>query len=102
METLLTRMAEAAARMLSADRASIFLWDKPNKTLVARPALGVEGGELRIPDDKGVVGEVIRSRRPRRVDARFGQEQISRQVDEQLGYKTRTLVCVPLVSPRGE
>jgi transcriptional regulator with GAF, ATPase, and Fis domain len=102
MESLLTRMAEAAAKMLGSDRASIFLWDKPNKMLVARPALGVEGGELRIPDDKGVVGEVIRSRRPKRVDARYGQEQISRQVDEQLGYKTRTLVCVPLVSARGE
>jgi Nif-specific regulatory protein len=102
MESLLTRMAEAAAKMLAADRASIFLWDKPNKILVARPALGVEGGELRIPDDKGVVGEVIRSRRPKRVDTRFGQEQISRQVDEQLGYRTRTLVCVPLISARGE
>jgi Nif-specific regulatory protein len=102
MESLLTRMAEAAAKMLGSDRASIFLWDKPNKMLVARPALGVEGGELRIPDDRGVVGDVIRSRRPRRVDARFGQEQISRQVDEQLGYKTRTLVCVPLISARGE
>lgn len=33
MQTLLTRMAEAATRLLDADRASIFLWDKPNKTI---------------------------------------------------------------------
>ena len=43
-------MAEAATTLLDSDRASIFLWDKPNKTLVARPALGVPGGELRIPE----------------------------------------------------
>ena len=38
---------------LASDRASIFLWDRPNRMLVGRPALGVEGGELRIPDDRG-------------------------------------------------
>ena len=31
METLLVRMAEAATRLLDADRASIFLWDKSNE-----------------------------------------------------------------------
>ncbi|MCE9603691.1 MAG: sigma-54-dependent Fis family transcriptional regulator [Planctomycetia bacterium] len=102
MEPLLVQMAEAATKMLAADRASIFLWDKPNKLLIGRPALGVEGNELRIPDDKGVVGEVIRMKQPRRVDLRFGQEQIARDVDAKLGYKTRTLICVPLVSRRGE
>ena len=41
METLLVRMAEAATRLLDADRASIFLWDKSTSTIVGRPALGV-------------------------------------------------------------
>ncbi|MGH7137359.1 MAG: hypothetical protein ACREHD_16570, partial [Pirellulales bacterium] len=50
VETLLTDMAEAATRLIGADRASIFLWDRPSRTLVARPALGVkEDDELRIP-----------------------------------------------------
>jgi len=102
MEPLLVQMAEAATKMLQADRASIFLWDKPNRLLIGRPALGVDGNELRIPDDKGVVGEVIRAKQPRRVDLRFGQEQIAREVDVKLGYKTRTLICVPLLSRRGE
>ena len=56
IEPLLTQMAEAATRLLGADRASIFLWDRPNHTLVGRPALGLPNGELRIPDDRGVVG----------------------------------------------
>ena len=40
VEPLLVQMAEAATRLLGADRASIFLWDRPNHTLVGRPALG--------------------------------------------------------------
>ena len=56
MEALLQAMAEAATELLAADRASIFLWDKSNKSLVARPALGLEDDDLRIPDNTGIVG----------------------------------------------
>ena len=61
-------MAETSTRLLKAETASIFLWDKPNKLLVGRPALGVEGGELRIPDDRGIVGQTVQTGEARRVD----------------------------------
>ncbi|MBX3415872.1 MAG: sigma-54-dependent Fis family transcriptional regulator [Pirellulales bacterium] len=101
-EALLVDMAEAATRLLRADRASIFLWDRSNHTLVARPALGVAGGELRVPDDRGVVGQVVQQGEIRRIDLSRDQEQIDRQVDSRLGYHTRTLLCVPMRSRRGE
>lgn len=102
VEPLLVKMAEAATRLLRADRASIFLWDRPNHTLVGRPALGIPGGELRIPDDRGVVGQVIQSGEPRRVDAAVDSAAIDRHVDTQLRYQTRTLLCVPLRGRSGE
>ncbi|MCG8450322.1 MAG: sigma 54-interacting transcriptional regulator [Pirellulales bacterium] len=102
MEALLQAMAETATELLSADRASIFLWDKANQLLVGRPALGVEGNELRIPDDQGIVGQVIQSGEPRRVGEGLDEDQIARNVDEQTGYHTQTLLCVPLVSPTGK
>ena len=104
MVPLLEQMAQAATRLLKADRASIFLWDKPNRTLVGRPALGVAGGELRIPDDAGIAGQVVQQGSPRRIAAadRAQQLEINRQVDAQLGYQTRSLVCVPLSTPSGE
>ncbi len=102
METLLVRMAEAATQLLDADRASIFLWDKPNGVIVGRPALGVEGGELRLPDDHGVVGQVIQTGEPRRVSGRVESGEIDRAVDSQTGYHTETILCVPLTSPDGQ
>jgi len=101
MEPLLVQMAEAATRLLAADRSSIFLWDRPNRQLVGRPALGVAGGELRIPDDSGVVGQVVHSGQSRRINA-ADQAEINRQVDKDLGYQTRTLLCVPLRGAGGE
>jgi Nif-specific regulatory protein len=101
METLLVRMAEAATRLLDADRASIFLWDKPNRTIVGRPALGMQGGELRLPDDSGIVGQVIQTGEPRRVRGSHDGDEIDRDVDRQTGYRTETILCVPLDSPGG-
>jgi len=104
MEPLLVKMAEASTRLLEAERASIFLWDRQSRTLVGRPALGVEGGELRIADDTGVVGQVVHSGEPRRVDADIEHEQreIDRRVDKQLGFQTQSLLCVPLRGAKGE
>ncbi len=96
MDKLLEEMAEASTRLLGAERASVFLWDRGTRTLVGRPALGVEGGELRIPENTGIVGQVIHSGEPRRVDRESGQQEIDRRVDQQLGFQTRTLLCVPL------
>jgi transcriptional regulator with GAF, ATPase, and Fis domain len=102
LEPLLTEIAQAATRLLGAERASIFLWDRPNHLLVGRPALGTPDGELRIADDCGVVGRVIADGRPRRVDSAVEPRAIDRHVDEQLGYRTRTLLCVPLLGRTGE
>ena len=152
-EELLQQIAETATRLLGAERASIFLWDRTRHELVARPALGVTGGELRIADDRGVVGQVLRTGNPRRVgsapitrttsapgspsagpapgsakpstpsphskavkgsrnlpptESNTGRvrspvnEEIDRRVDEQLGFHTRNLLCVPLRDARGE
>ncbi len=102
MESLLNQMAETSTRLLGAERASIFLWDRDQRQLVGRPALGVDGSELRIPDNSGIVGQVVHSGEPRRVNPDHDAASIDRSVDRQLGFQTRTLLCVPLVGPSRE
>lgn len=100
-DDLLQQIAEASTQLLAAERASIFLWDRANRTLVGRPALGVKGEELRLPDDVGVVGQVIQTGEARRVDRDEAQREVDRRVDRRLGFQTRSLLCVPLRSPNG-
>ena len=97
---LLEEIAKTSTRLLGAERATIFLLDSSGQTLVGKPALGVEGGQLVIPSTAGVVGEVVQSGEPRRVDSDIASEQrqINREVDEQLDFETRSLLCVPLVN----
>ncbi len=100
VEDLLVQMAEAATRLVEADRASIFLWDRAAHQLVGRPALGVGDGELRIADDAGVVGRVIATGLPQRLGLTDDPTAVNRQVDSSIGYQTRTLLCVPLRGAR--
>ncbi len=102
LETLLNRMAEAATRLFACDRATIFLWDRPHKLLVGRPALGMEHNELRVPDNAGVVGRVVQSGAAERVDRADDRTAIHGAVDKQTGYTTETILCVPLETPDGE
>lgn len=101
-QSLMERIASESTRLLDADRASIFVWDRENKQVVARPALGMPGGELRLADNFGVVGNVLSSGEPAivndvRQDPRFGAS-----VDTKSGYQTRSLICIPLVDPAGQ
>lgn len=98
-DQLLIQIAEASTRLLVSERATIFLPDATGDTLIGKPALGVEDGTLRIPATAGVVGQVIKTGQPVRVDEDISDEQrqINRDVDQQLGFETKTILCVPML-----
>ena len=93
---LLELMARRSTELLNCDRASIFIWDREQRQVTACPALGVEGGRLWLPDDKGIVGEVIQTGRPVRVDDAYADPNFDQTVDKESGYQTKTLLCVPM------
>ncbi len=103
-DKLLEEIAQTSTRLLGAERATIFLPDVSGDMLIGKPALGVESGELRIPANAGVVGNVMQSGKPARVDDDVSseQDQIHRGVDESLGFETRTILCVPMTNAEGK
>jgi transcriptional regulator with GAF, ATPase, and Fis domain len=102
LDRLLQDIAQAATRLLRSDRASIFLWDKPARELVGHPALGMEGKPLRIADDKGLAGAVLKSLQPRRWDRSDPHDEVDRRVDSSSGYRTDSLLAVPLIDTRNK
>ena len=103
-DKLLEEIAHASTRLLGSERATIFLPDNSGTMLIGKPAIGVEGGELKIPVNAGVVGQVMQFGKPARVDADVSseQQQIHRDVDEQLGFQTNTILCVPMMDAAGK
>lgn len=99
---LLEVIAVNATQLVDCDRATIFLWDREHRELVGCPALGVEGGTLRISDEAGVVGQVVQTGRSIRVDEAYDDPRFHPEVDKESGYRTRNLLCVPLLNEDGE
>jgi Nif-specific regulatory protein len=99
---LLEHIATQSAKLLRCERASLFLWDRGRKELVARPALGLPNNELRIPDDTGIVGRVLHGGKPCQVDAVEEDPTWSGRVDASSGFRTRNLLAVPMVDAAGE
>jgi len=95
-QPLLELVANAATRILGCERASIFLWDRYHHELVACPALGINGGALRLPDTAGVVGEVVQTGKSIRVDDAYRDSRFDKSIDLANGFTTRNLLCQPL------
>jgi transcriptional regulator with GAF, ATPase, and Fis domain len=98
---LLEHIAEQATRLLRCERASIFLWDPSRNELVGRPALGLPGGELRLPDTAGVVGRTVQTGHVQQVDDVRADPSWNPEIDSASGFRTRNLLCVPLVDGGG-
>ena len=96
-QPLLEAIAEEATRLIDCDRSSIFLWEKDRGEVVACPALGVDGGTLRLPDNVGIVGECLRTGQNIVVDDAYADPRFNQDVDRKSGYRTRNLLCVPLL-----
>ena len=101
MAPLLELIAGEATRLLECDRSSIFLWDLDRQEVEARPALGVPGSSLRLPAGEGIVGETLRTERAVIVDDAYADPRFNEEVDRQSGYRTRNLICVPLLDADG-
>ncbi|WP_459555875.1 sigma-54 interaction domain-containing protein [Lacunimicrobium album] len=101
-ESLLNQLAREATQLMKADRASIFVWDPKRHELDASPALGVDSGKLKLPDDKGIVGEVIQTGQSILVDDVTIDKRFDRSVDLKTGYRTRNILCVPLRNQSGK
>jgi len=102
-EALLESVANCACEVLSCERATIFLWDKPRRRLVGRPAIGIEGGVLEVEDHAGIVGEVLQSGCPRWWTAGGNDsERVNRRIDQTQNFETRSLAAVPMVNSRDQ
>jgi adenylate cyclase len=61
LSAMLSKIVTEAAKMLRADRATLFLNDEKTKELFSRVAMGDSVGEIRLPNHVGIAGAVFKS-----------------------------------------
>ncbi|MEJ2170473.1 MAG: GAF domain-containing sensor histidine kinase, partial [Desulfobacterales bacterium] len=58
--------------------------------------------EIKIPKDKGIAGWVFRNKTPVIISDAYHDERFYPDVDSLTGFKTRNIICVPLVNRKKE
>lgn len=95
LDTMLTEVVNASREILRADRGTVFLYDEDTDELVIRVGTDVE--HLRIPANKGIVGESARTRQLINVPDCYADDRFNRAIDKQTGFKSRCMLTIPLI-----
>jgi len=95
LDTMLKEVVDASRKILDADRGTVFLYDEESNELVVRVA--TELGNIRIPADKGIVGESAQSRKLINVPDCYADIRFNRAIDKQTGYRSRCMLTIPLI-----
>ncbi len=88
-----------ACDILDCDRTTIFVYDKCSKMLTVYQGVGFN---LKVPADKGIVGAVFQKGEREKIDDAYLDSRFNQDVDFKTGYKTKTILCVPLKHSDGE
>jgi len=87
--------------LLNAERASLFLVE--GDFLVLKVSENLQDlGEIRFPKGTGIAGQVAQSGEPIRIDDAYADPRFNREVDLQTGFRTRSILCLPIENKNGE
>ncbi|MCX8071592.1 MAG: GAF domain-containing protein [Candidatus Binatia bacterium] len=102
-ESMLDQVIEAftfkVGWLTGADRATLFLLDETTGELWSKVARnGQRPLEIRIPASSGLAGHVLQSGQILNVADAYDEPLFNRSVDERTGYRTRSVLCVPILA----
>lgn len=101
IEQLIPTIMKRACALLDADRCSLFLMDKTRQKLITTFHGGLEKS-IRIDVSKGIVGYTATTGQIVKIDDVYQDSRFDQAVDKATGYRTVSLLSVPIYNNRGE
>ena len=100
LDKLLPLILQEAAKVVEADRCSLFLLDAERNELWSRVAQGAQK-EIRFPVGSGIAGTVAQSGKAIHISDAYADERFNRSFDLSSGYQTRSILAVPMRDAEG-
>jgi putative ABC transport system ATP-binding protein len=99
----LNAFTRKVAEIMQVERASLFLVDADSESLLLHVSQDrPDGGRvLRIPLDSGIAGAAFSAGETIRVNDAYEDPRFNRSIDEATGFRTRSVLCLPLRNSRG-
>jgi len=99
--SLLERIVEVTSKILHADRSSLLLKDRENPVLASLVAQGVQGGPISFDIGRGLAGYAYATGETVNIADAYADERFNRSIDEATGYRTRSVLTVPIAARDG-
>lgn len=99
LKKLVGLMADLGQQLVVSDRCTLWLLDESKSELYTFVAHGVE--ELRMPADKGVAGEAVRTGEPILICDAYEDSRFNPALDKQTGYRTKAMMVMPIRTNEG-
>ncbi|MCX6024461.1 MAG: GAF domain-containing protein [Chloroflexi bacterium] len=100
-EHLLLTVMENATRLLDAERSTLLLIDAVRQELWSKIAQQLEIKEIRMPLGRGVAGGVAATGETVNLPDAYADQRFDPSIDQQTGYRTRSLLCMPVNDAQG-
>ncbi len=84
--------------IMNTERCSVFLHDPKSDELWTLVSTDLGKNEIRIPAEQGIAGWVYRFKLPQIINDPYNEPRFSREVDHITGFRTRNLLCIPLIN----
>ncbi|MHC4506400.1 MAG: GAF and HD-GYP domain-containing protein, partial [Planctomycetota bacterium] len=101
LDVLLARAMEVSTHLVEADRSSLFIYDRADDELWSKVAQGLDTRVLRFPASKGLAGSCARTGEVVNVPDAYEDERFNPEFDKKTGYRTRSVLCMPMKDARG-
>ena len=102
INTLVKLIAQKAPEIMEAERSSIFFLDKEEKELRSLIALGINGNMIYFDKNLGVAGHVLKTGKLLNINDAYQCTHFNPEIDKKTGYKTKNILCTPIINPRGQ
>ena len=99
---MLETLVVITTRELGAERGTLFLNDAQTSELYSRVAQGNFKREIRILNSVGIAGHVFSSGEGIIIHDAYADDRFNRSVDEQTGFTTKSILCAPVKTVKGE
>ena len=96
------KFIEIACYILKCDRISLFIYDKNSDKLILVTAEGLNRAQIKMETSRGILGNCFTECKVIRIEDAYLDERFDKEIDRQTNYRTKTLLCYPLVDKEGE
>jgi adenylate cyclase len=102
LDDVLHALVDMTTTELGAERGTLFLNDPATNELYSRVAQGNIKREIRLLNNTGIAGHVFTTGEPLLSHDPYTDPRFNSSIDEQTGFVTRNIVCVPIRTVKGE